>query len=218
MATLRLGARPWDDAEMPDVCMRCGAPAAVRKDKTFSWYPGWVYVLLLVNLIVFAIVAMVLTKKKRVEVPLCEAHRNHWLWRQLIIAGGLVAFLGLGFVTVIVMADSPPGRNSDLGGLLCVGTIVGLVVWLIVAGVLQATSIRPTEITDRGITLVGIAREFVDAYQEKQDVTGRIDELARERWGRGRSGPSRPLEDSDRVRPTDEDEPRRAPPDAFQEE
>jgi len=57
MATLRLGARPWDDAEMPDVCMRCGAPAEVRKQKTFSWHPGWLYVLLLVNVLVFAIVA-----------------------------------------------------------------------------------------------------------------------------------------------------------------
>jgi hypothetical protein len=217
MATLRLGERPWDEEELPDLCMKCGTPAEVYKDKKFSWHPGWVYVLLLVNLLVFAIVALALTKRRRVRVPLCAAHRHHWLWQQAVAVGGLLFFLGLGVLTIAVWSEEGNMAPLEgLGGLLCVSTLVGLVAWLIVAALLQSASIRPTEITDHGITLVGVSKEFVNAYREKQDVIGRIDDLARERWGRGRPGPSRPAEDSDRVRP-DEDEPRRAPPDAFQE-
>jgi hypothetical protein len=216
MATLRLGERPWEDAEMPEICMKCGEPAVLHKNKQFTWHPGWVYVLLIVNLIVFAIVAMVLTKKRRLSVPLCAAHRNHWLWRQVAIVGGFAVLIVAGIAAVAALSDQRQGAGPDFSGLLCGGTVVALILWLIVAAVLQSTAIRPTEITDRGITLTGVSPAFVAAYEEQQDVTGRIDDLARERWGRGRGGPSRPEEGGDRVRRTDEeDDPRR--PDTFQE-
>jgi hypothetical protein len=217
MATLRLGERPWDEEELPDLCMKCGAPAELYKDKKFSWHPGWVYVLLLVNLLVFVLVALALTRKRRVRVPLCAAHRNHWFWPQVIAVGGLLFFLALGILTIAVMSDQDNTAPLEgLGGLLCVSTLVGLVAWLIVAAVLQSAAIRPTEITNHGITLVGVSKAFVDTYREKQDVIGRIDRAARERWGEGRGGPPRRAEGSDRVRRTDEeDEPRR--PDTFQE-
>jgi hypothetical protein len=70
---------------LPDVCLRCGAPATLHKSKTFSWHPPWVYVLLIAGLLPFAIVAIVLTKRRRVEAPLCEQHKHHWLIRQLLI-------------------------------------------------------------------------------------------------------------------------------------
>jgi hypothetical protein len=216
MATLRLGERPWEDGELPDVCMKCGAPADANRDHQFRWHPPWVFFLILVHLLVYAIVAMALTKKRRVRVPLCHAHRNHWVWRQVVSFGGFAVLLFLGIGALIALTDSGPGRRGDaLGGLLCVGTVVGLIVWLGLVAILQSTAIRPREITNYGITLDGVSPAFVAAYEGQQDVTGRIDELARERWGRGR-GPSRPAEDSDRVRrPDEEDDPRR--PDTFQE-
>jgi hypothetical protein len=220
MATLRLGERPWDEEELPDVCMKCGAPADVHKNHLFRWHPGWVFVLILVHILVYVIVALALTKKRRVRVPLCHAHRHHWVWRQVVLFAGFAVLVLLGFGAMIAFSDSGPGRRGSdaLGGLLCGGTVVGLIVWLILVAVLQSTAIRPGEITDRSITLLGVSKEFVRAYEEQQDVAGRIDELARERWGRGRGGPPRRVEESDRVRPPDEDETRRAPPDAFQEE
>ena len=207
MATLRLGERPWEDAELPDLCMKCGAPAELYKEKQFSWHPGWVYVLLLVNVVVFAVVALVLTKRKRLRVPLCAAHRNHWLWRQVVAVGGLLFFLALGVVTIAVMSEE--GNTAPLeglGGLLCVGTLLGLVAWLFAAALLQSASIQPTEITDHGITLVGVSKEFVNAYREKQDVIGRIDDLARERWGQAGAAPPGPRREAigcnDRTRRT----------------
>lgn len=217
MATLRLGERPWDEEELPDVCMKCGAPAEVHKDHLFRWHPGWVFVLILVHILVYAIVALALTKKRRVRVPLCRAHRHHWLWRQVVIFAGFALFVLLGVGAIVAMTDSAPGRNNDaFTGLLCGGSLVILLAWLVVVAVLQSTTIRPREITDRSITLVGVSKEFVHSYEEHQDVAGRIDELARERWGRGRAGSPRRAEESDRVRrPEEDDEPRR--PDTFQE-
>jgi hypothetical protein len=219
MATLRLGERPWDEEELPDVCMKCGAPAEVYKDHQFRWHPGWVFFLILVHLLVYAVVAFALTKKRRVRVPLCHAHRHHWVARQVVLFVGFAFFLFLGIGAIIAMTDSSPGRRDSeaLSGLLCVGSLVVLLVWLVLVSVLQSTAIRPSEITDRSITLVGVSTAFVRAYAEQQDVARRIDQLARERWGWGRGVPPRPAEESDRVRPEEEGPPR-ASTDAFQEE
>jgi hypothetical protein len=218
MATLQLGRRPMDDEDVPDLCMKCGAPAEVRKNKTFNWYPPWVYVLILVNLLVFAIVALVLTKKKRVPVSLCAAHRNHWLWRQVVLVAGFVGLVGLIVLFVIVASNTRPRGGDDYSGWVCGGSVAALIVWLIAVAVLQTTAIRPTEITDYNITLTNVSKDFVRAYEKNRNVAGRIDDLAREHWGRGRRGPSRSAEDTDRVQRPDEDGPRRGSPDAFQEE
>jgi hypothetical protein len=196
--------------------MKCGAPAEVHREKTFSWFPGWVYVLILVNLLVCLIVALILTKKKRVPVPLCHAHRNHWYGRQAV---ALLSFVGLVCVIVgaaiLVNVLGGPRGLDEYGGWLCGASVVALVAWLIVVGVLQQTAIRPTEITDYGITLTNVSKEFVRAYKENRNVAGRIDELARQRWEGGRHRPPPRARDGDRVRRPDEDE--RSPPDTFQE-
>jgi hypothetical protein len=204
------------EEDVPDLCMKCGAPAEVRTDKTFAWYPPWVYVLILVNILVFAIVALVLTKKKRVPVPLCAAHRNHWLWRQLALVGGFVLLVVLIVLFVVVASNTRPRGGEDYTGWVCGGGVAALVVWLIAAAVLQTSAIRPTEITDHSITLTNVSKAFVRAYEENQNVAAQIDEAARERWEGGRRRPSPPAADCDRVRrPEEEDEPRR--PDTFQE-
>jgi hypothetical protein len=212
MAVIRLGSRS-EYGELPEVCMRCGAPATVYKDRNFSWYPPWVIVLILVSPIVLIIVALVLTKRRRVRVPLCDRHRNHWLWRKLLVGGsfvfGVVAGLGALFVAMI----DPPARGDDPTGLLCGGMAVGLVLWLVLVAVLQSTAIRPREITDRSIKLMGVAEEFVRACEEEWDRSAdRLDRAVRERRGdRGR----RPREDGHRYRPPEAPDDQGAPPDAY---
>ncbi len=214
MATLLMGRRPAEDEDVPDLCMQCGAPAAVYRERTFSWYPSWVYLLLLAGLLPFIIVALVLTKKKRLSVPLCHAHRNHWAWRNAVM---LLSFLGLGGLAVgaavLVNVAAGPNGFDQYSGFVCGGFVVGLIVWLIVVAVLQQTAIRPTEITDHSITLTGVSKEFVRAYEENRGASRRRD-WDDERWEGGRRGRARPADDL--VRP-EEDEPRRPPPDAFQE-
>jgi hypothetical protein len=148
-------------------------------------------------------------------VPLCAAHRNHWLSRQLVLVGGFVLLVALIVLFVVVASNTRPRGGEDYTGWVCGGGVAALVVWLIAAAVLQTTAIRPTEITDHSITLTNVSKEFVRAYEENQNAAGRIDEVARERWEGGRR-PAPPVADSDRVRrPEEEDDPRR--PDTFQE-
>jgi hypothetical protein len=224
MGVLRLGSYDSGDVDLPDVCMKCGAPAAVRKSKNFSWFPPWIWVLLIVcGLLPFAIVALIMTKRRRVEVPLCEEHKNHWIWRQIVVIGGFFALFGVGFVAWVAMLDDRGRPNDNLFGLLCIGWVVGLIAWLILAVILQSTSVRATEITDTSITLGGVSDAFIAEYKNQwRPSPERLDDLAREHWNQGKRRPrdvDRSYDDEeDRFRRPGKDDERCSPPDAYQED
>jgi len=80
---------------LPAVCARCGAPAAVRVGRSIPVPPGcgtaaWLFPLFLVlYLAVPAVLALVpwLVRRVRqfeVRIPLCEADRGHWAWRDRV--------------------------------------------------------------------------------------------------------------------------------------
>lgn len=84
------------DAVLPHRCIRCNRPAAVRLDRKLQWHRPLVYLALLMNLIVYVIIAVIARKKARIEVSLCDGHdraRKTWMmvgWA--IILGALVLF------------------------------------------------------------------------------------------------------------------------------
>jgi hypothetical protein len=216
MAVLRLHSYDRNVVELPDVCMQCGAPATLRKTKTFSWFPGWVWILLFIcNVVIFAIVALFMTKRRTVDVPLCEEHQNHWLWRQMLVLGSLLGVLAIGFAAMVASSEELRQANP-LGGLYCVGSLILLFVWIILAVIVQSTSIHAKEITDRSIVLAGVSKEFVDAYKQAWRVAPEhLDEVVREHWSQGgRASRARrsPAEDTDRIQPAEEDDERRPPP------
>ena len=184
MAKVWLESDRGDVTDLPELCMKCGEPASVYKKRNFSWYPPWVAVLLLGGLIPFAIVALILTKKSRVEVPLCEQHKNHWLIRQLIVIGSLIAVLLFGIAATIGAAILSDQTGNDVAmPIVCVGGVFLFLGWVIVAIIAQNSSIRPREITEESITLTGVSDLFVEAYEAERPRSRRnLDELARERW------------------------------------
>jgi len=220
MATLRLESYDGEVEDLPDLCMQCGAPSALRKNKKFSWFPQWIWVLLFVcGVLPFAIVAVIMTKRRTVNVPLCEAHKNHWLWRQLVVVGGLLALIG-SLVASLAIIDQAGGANKDsFSGFLCLGGTIALIIWLIAAVILQSTSIRPKEITDTSITLVGVADVFVEGYEaERRPSPEQLDKLVREHWNQpnraSRPSDARAVEDFQRA---EEDEGHRPSSDAYRE-
>jgi hypothetical protein len=206
MSTVWLDQELCESGDLPDVCLKCGRSTSNRVTKTFSWVPGWVYILILVNLIVLLIVAMILRKSVTAHVPLCQDHKNHWLYRTLGIVLGLVAAIGWVIAAIVIMGSLPPG--SDLTGLVAMSMLGALLGWLIMAAVVSATAIRAVEISDRrGLKLTGVCREFVDAYHDFEEGfeevrrPRRVRPDAEERWSERRR--DRP-EERDRYRGEDE--------------
>ncbi len=164
MASVSLGRYEIQEYDPPEVCMKCGAPSRVIVNKTFAWSPPWVIITILVGIPVYIILALVLTKRMAVRVPLCDKHKGHWTTRMLITLLGLLGILIL--VGFAIFASVSEADLSDLAGPLW-GVVVGsLLVWLIVIAVLSQTAIRPTEITDRSITLRGVSEGYIEALRE----------------------------------------------------
>lgn len=170
MARVRLEDYEVEEDLLPQVCMKCGAEAATTKRKTFSWYPPWIIAIIIVAPLPGLIVAMVLTKRMTVRVPICDQHKNHWTWRHWF-AGLTVLGLGAmgvaGLIVLLQFDRRMPSRN--LASWACIGTGVALVVWVVVIAVVYNTAIRPTEITNRDITLTDVSPDFVAALEDELD-------------------------------------------------
>ncbi|HKI30909.1 MAG TPA: hypothetical protein VKA46_03515 [Gemmataceae bacterium] len=193
MAKLRLGRYEVEEYALPRVCARCGAKAVASPQKTFSWHPPWVIVFIFLGLLIYVVLALVLTKRMTVPLPLCERHRNYWRNRAIFIYGGLIAVVLLGIGGVVAASILDEGGKNNAIGAVCF--IVGgvFVLWLFPAAILSATGIRPNEITDRSITLVGLSEDFVDAVREER----RGDEDEEDEDDRPRRRRSRRDEDED---------------------
>jgi hypothetical protein len=214
MAQVWLDDRLCKRGDLPDVCMKCGAPTPDRVKKQFAYMPPWSYVVLLfgvLGIIIFLVLVATLRKSVNAQVPLCREHRNHWLSRTLLVVFSLIGGIGLIVLVVVAMNSLQGGGVRDVLPLLIIAIIVS---WLILAIVVSVTSIRCVEINDRqGVKLQGVCQEFVDAYRDEYDYDrpSRLDRDALDRWDEPR--PSRPARDerSDdrRYRREDEEDDRR---------
>jgi hypothetical protein len=198
MPTVKLSKYECSRDLLPPVCAFCGAPAAGFRERKFSWHPSWVWVLILVHVIVAVIVALILTKRMVVRVPVCEQHTGYWSRRTGVLTGTflVVATIGIAAFTYLV-AQQQPGANDELAGWLCGASLISLFIWLVFAAIYTNRGVRPIEITDRFIRLVGVHEDFVAALEADRDRD------ADERDRRVRYGD---------VRDDYDDEPERPPP------
>lgn len=173
MATVKLDLDRLRTKDLPDCCMRCGADAELRVEKRFSWHPPWVFALILCALLPYIIVAMILRKSVNVPVPLCQRHRGHWTTRDLVIwvGFGLIAVLfGVTVKIARILEDQfPKGAPSgSWGAFVFMGVLILGVLWLIIAMILQARTIKPTLIDEDDIELTNVSSEFVEALKERR--------------------------------------------------
>lgn len=173
MPSVRLSRYEAEEGDLPDVCMRCGAPAAVRKRYAFTWHPLWTYLLLPFGFLPYVVVAAVLTQRVRCYTLLCERHKWHWLVRTLVVWGGFALMLLLivgGFALMMALGEGQTGGAKDrLFGLFCVGMVALILAWLISIPVTQVTAIHPTESTHRTVTLARVSPAFIDALLDHRD-------------------------------------------------
>jgi hypothetical protein len=59
---------------LPQRCLRCGLPGSDRLDHLYYWHSQALYLLVILNLLIYAIVAMSLRKKALVRLNLCDRH------------------------------------------------------------------------------------------------------------------------------------------------
>jgi hypothetical protein len=113
------------DAELPDRCVKCNTPAEGRRlRRNLSWHPGAWYLLVLVSLPIYVIVALIVRKTARIEVGLCADHRARR--RRAIAVGWALSLAGFGMI--IYGASVNRGDVALIGVVpLLAGLIFGLI-------------------------------------------------------------------------------------------
>jgi hypothetical protein len=138
-------------SDLPQRCVYCNEPAVtpIKRRKVY-WHTSWLYLLIVINLFVYAIVAIIVRKSFEVSPGLCEAHnsrRNGWIWG-LFGAAILLAVAG-----VVV----PP---NGIGPLLFVLAFVALISIVFAARILY-----PREITKEYAKLRGCKEPFLASIE-----------------------------------------------------
>lgn len=141
--------------EFADRCVKCNAPVSGPKMKRILyWHHPAVYVVLLLNVLFYAIVAMAVRKKAEVHIGLCEEHRAKR--RLAIMIGWVGSLLSLG-ATIAGFAANVP-----------VVGVIGMLAFLValIWGIVGSRAVMPMKIDDYYVRVSGVCKAYLDALPE----------------------------------------------------
>jgi hypothetical protein len=168
MAKVRITREEAERGLLPPVCALTGVPTEDVKRKGFAWQPGWVSILILAGLLPYLIVVLIMRKTMTVGVPLVREKHGHWAWRTLVGLGCILASIAL-IVAGLALGGTSDRDPPPAAGVCFAAGMIGFLASLVVYIILNTGCIRPTEITDRDITLVKVHPNFVAALEEERD-------------------------------------------------
>jgi len=143
--------------DLPDRCVKCNGPALrPTKQRKFYWHSSWLYVLIVVSIFLYAIVAAIVRKKVILSPALCEQHTQK---RRNILLGAWGAF-GAGLVAAYFAI------NSGNVGIALACFLVGLVAAIVCA--MLARIVFPVDIDDRGARFKGCGAPFLQSLESNR--------------------------------------------------
>jgi len=141
------------EAPLPDRCVKCNAPAnGVRLRRRLAWHSPVLYLLIFVALLIYAILAAVLSKRATIYIGLCAEHfqrrRKKIAVGWILLAGGLISII-VGFA-----------YEYPIIGLLGFAVFLFALIWLIVI----SRVVTPKKIDDRLVWLNGINSAYLSQF------------------------------------------------------
>jgi hypothetical protein len=167
MATTTLTLDECEPNALPPVCVKCGAEATCEKAVKFTWQPPWIIVTILAGLLIYAILSVILTKRRLAHMPVCDRHGGVWNW-----GSGIAYFVLFGWL-IILLAPAfvlAPGQGKDYVGQYYLWSVGLLIVGIIVAAVVQSCGIKAKHITDDDLKLTRLNADFVAALEDQRDA------------------------------------------------
>lgn len=143
--------------DLPPRCVKCNADAEHPvKERTIYWHTPWLYVLILVSILIYLIVALIARKSARISPGLCSEHRRQ---RNNVIVGSLLAALcGIGLVVF--------GISNSNGGAGLMGALVLLAA--IIFGMVKGRLVYATRIDANRISLKGFGEAFLASLPRRR--------------------------------------------------
>jgi hypothetical protein len=138
------------ETTLPDRCVCCNAPTqGYRLKRNLYWHPPWYYLLILISILVYAIVALCIRKKAVIYISLCEAHRIQRKW--FITGSWVAAFLGLGLLIAGI---------AGYGGWLALLGVV-LLLGALICGAVKGAVVSAARIDREFVWVKGVGQPFL---------------------------------------------------------
>ena len=143
------------DTQLPPRCVKCNAPAEEpTKIRKVYWHHPAIYLVILINLVIYAIVAAIVRRRALVAAGLCVAHKKR---RRLAILTAWTSFIAgvglLGWAT----------RESTGDGAAFAAAGVAAFLGAILAGIIAARVVYAKKIDKDLVWLKGCGAEFLDS-------------------------------------------------------
>jgi hypothetical protein len=140
---------------LPDRCVKCNAPAnGYRLKRNLYWHSWVIYLLVLINLLVYLLVALFVRKRAVIHVGVCEAHRKHRYWT--ILGSWIGVLAGLGVLGAGIAKDSV--NLILMGGIIFVASAL--------FGAVRAALVSPAKIDREFVWVKGVNRAYLDELPE----------------------------------------------------
>ena len=148
------------DAKLPNICVKSGVPTAEPGiSKRLTWHNPWIALAIIVNLLLYIILALVLSKRARIEIPLSPEERGKRTSR-------LIACWAIGLASVALLPFSfwmLAARNPNQSWIF--GIVLSFVggIGALIAGQNTSRILRPIKITDTHVWLRGVHASITDS-------------------------------------------------------
>lgn len=147
-------------APLPDICLKSNQPATRRLKRNLSWHHPALAITILAGLLVYVVLALILTKRATIHVPLTEEWFERRKRRMLFAWGvGLVCLaMMVGSIFLVAQTDEPGYLI-----LMLIGFLGGLIV--LIAGQAAVGMVSPNRMTDEYIWLKGVHPDFLNRLE-----------------------------------------------------
>jgi hypothetical protein len=140
------------EATLPDRCVKCNAPAnGYKLGRKMQWHPSGWYALIILNLIIYAIVASIISKRAKIDVGLCPAHQAKR--RNAILTGWAIFAVSVGCFIY--------------GGVFSNGWVAAVGILCLIAapiyGIMRGQVLSPKKIDDSHAYLKGACAQYLDS-------------------------------------------------------
>ena len=139
-----------DGATLPQCCVKCNVPVPeAPRLKAYYWYPQIMVLLVVLNPVIFGVIALCFRKKGSVRVYVCKHHR-----RRRIVC--LVSEALLAIASILTIIAGALSRNANY--LVFVG-LIAFMIAIILAFV--SRELYPTKIKKKVLWLKGASHAFL---------------------------------------------------------
>lgn len=153
-------------AQLPPYCIKTNQPCeGSYLKRNLYWHHPAIYLALLLNILIYVILALVMRKSAVVQFGLSrERKTRRIMW---IIFGwvGCLAFLVMSCAGMLATPTNPGGEPGPLQLFMLLGGGFLFLVTLIVS-IIQARVVAPKKITDHLVILKGASPEFLARFKE----------------------------------------------------